>query len=134
MRWKRIALVTAGLAVAGGVFGTLVGTVVLFAWLASIGELGNAPKDAGFLAWLVLVFGGGLGAVLGPLAAWVLMRHVPIWLAVGGTTLGTMAAGGIGLLATGHPITAMLCGVAGFGATAIGLRLRVPREKQLTGG
>jgi hypothetical protein len=134
MRWKRIALVTAGLAAAGAVFGTIVGTVVMFAWLASIGELGSVTREAGFLASLVLFFGGGPGAVLGPLAAWVLMRHVPIWLAVGGTTLGTMAAGGIGLLATGHPIAAMLCGVAGFGATAIGLRLRVPRERQLTAG
>ena len=134
MRWRRIALVTAGLAAAGAVFGTLVGTVVLFAWLASIGELGLAGRDAGFLASLVLFFGGGLGAVLGPVAAWVLMRHVPLWLAVGGPTLGTLAAGGVGLLLTGNPVAAMLWGVAGFGASAVALRLRVPREKQLTAG
>jgi hypothetical protein len=134
MRWTRIALVTAGLAAAGAVFGTLVGTVVLLAWLASIGELGRELKNPGSFAELVLFFGGGLGAVMGPVAAWVLMRHVPLWLAVGGPTLGTLAAGGIGLLVTGNPIAAMLWGVGGFSATAVALRLRVPRQQRLTAG
>ena len=134
MRWTRIALVTAGLAAAGAVFGTLVGAVVLFTWLATAGEVGVALKDAGFLTQLVLFFGGGLGAVMGPIAAWGLMRHVPLWLAVGGPTLGTLAAGGVGLLLTGKPAVAMLWGIGGFGATAIALRLRVPRERRLTAG
>lgn len=134
MRWTRIALVTAGLAAAGAVFGTLVGTVVLLAWLASIGELGNLGRDPGFMAWLVLFYGGGLGAVMGPAAAWVLMRHVPLWLAVGGPTLGTLAAGGLGLLLTGNPIAAMLFGIGGFGASAVALRMRVPRQQRLTPG
>lgn len=135
MRWTRIALVTAGLAAAGAVFGTIVGTVVLLGWLAMMGELDAAlSNDPAVLAQVVLTVGGGAGAVLGPLAAWVLMRHVPLWLAVGGPTLGTLAAGGIGLLATANPVIAMLCGAAGFGATAVALRLRVPRKKQLTAG
>jgi hypothetical protein len=131
MRIKRIAAVTAGLMVAGGVFGTLAGIVVLIAWARIIGEplmvtLGNL----GAVLQVAMVFGGVLGAVLGPIAAWLLMRHVPLGLAVGGTTLGTLAGGVVALVATGNPFTALLYGMAGFGVSAIGLRLRVPRRER----
>lgn len=135
MRWTRIAAVTAGLMMAGAVFGSVAGTVVLFAWLASIGELRSALKDPIPLVELVLFVGGGLGAVLGPLAAWVLMRHVPLWLAVGGTTLGTLASGGLTLLLTGNPISAMLFGIFGFGLSALLVRNYAPRDdRRLIGG
>ena len=135
MRIKRIAAVTAGLMVAGGVFGTIAGMVVLVAW----GLIHADPsiltlEGLRFVLLFATIFGGVLGAVLGPIAAWLLMRHVPLGLAVGGTTLGTLAGGGIALVATGKPSTSMLYGMAGFGISAIGLRLRVPRrERRLLG-
>lgn len=130
MRWMRITLVTMGLAAAGAVFGTLAGMVVLFAWLAILGGLGPVLNIPFFMAQIALVYGGGLGAVLGPLAAWTLMRRVPLWLAVGGTTLGTLAAGGLGLLLAPHPMSAILFGMVGFCYTAVRLRNRFAPDAQ----
>jgi hypothetical protein len=135
MRIKRILAVTAGLAVAGGVFGTIAGALTLLAWLIWIGQLHSLVDDTAFVLWIGAWYGGTLGAVMGPIAAWLLMRHVPLGLAVGGTLLGTLASGGMGLLATGNPVVAMLWGMAGFGITAIGLRIRFPsRERRLLRG
>lgn len=125
----RIAAVTAGLVVAGAVFGTIAGAVMLTAWLAVTGMFTAPLDDAAFVLQASLAFGGTLGAVLGPLAAWLLMRHVPLGLAVGGTTLGTVVGGLIGFLATGLPAGSMLYGMAGFGISAVALRLRYPRRE-----
>jgi hypothetical protein len=135
MRIKRIAVVTAGLMVAGGVFGTIAGMIVLIAWaLVDDRPLIYSFGGLRMTVEIAMAFGGGLGAVLGPIAAWLLMRHVPLGLAVGGTTLGTLAGGGIALVVTGDPVIAMLYGMAGFAVSAIGLRLRVPRrERRLLG-
>lgn len=131
MRIKRIAAVTAGLMVAGGVFGTIAGMIVLIAWRLAHADLWIfTPEGLDFVLGFAMIFGGGLGAVLGPLAAWLLMRHVPLGLAVGGTTLGTLAGGGVALVATGDPVFAMLYGMGGFAISAIGLRLRVPRRER----
>ncbi len=130
MRWTRIAIVTAGLMVAGGVFGTLAGMLVLGAWITAMDGPSAVLKEFGFLLELAIAFGGGLGAVLGPLAAWVLMRHVPLWLAVSGTTLGTLASGGLTLLLTGNPINAMLFGIFGFGLSTLLVRNHVPRDER----
>lgn len=131
MRMKRIAAVTAGLMVAGGVFGTMVGMAVLVAWGLVDGDVvWFTLGDLVFLLQLALVFGGGVGAVLGPIAAWLLMRQVPLGLAVGGTTLGTLAGGGIALLATANPFLAMFYGVAGFGISAVALRIRYPSRER----
>ena len=135
MRIKRIAAVTAGLMVAGGVFGTIAGMIVLIAWGMVHADPSIFTLDGlRFVLEFAIVIGGVLGAVLGPIAAWLLMRHVPLGLAVGGTTLGTLAGGGIALVATGDPVVAMLYGVGGFAISAIGLRLRVPRsDRRLLG-
>ena len=127
MRIKRIAAVTAGLVVAGAVFGTIAGVVLLTAWLAVTGSF-HSLRDAAFVLRFSFYFGGSLGAVLGPVAAWLLMRHVPLGLAVGGTTLGTVVGGVIGFITTGLPVGSMLFGVAGFGISAIALRIGHPRR------
>ena len=130
MRWTRIAIVTVGLMVAGGVFGTMAGMLVLAAWMAVVEGPGAVFDDFGFLLEYSLAFGGGLGAVLGPLAAWVFMRHVPLWLAVGGTTLGTLASGALALLLTGNPVMAMLSGIFGFGLSTLLVRSHVSRGER----
>jgi hypothetical protein len=120
-RWTRIAAVTAGLSVAGGIFGTITGTTLLLAWQVALDGFSSISDGFEGLLILGVVFGGGLGAVLGPLAAWTLMRHVPLWLAVGGTTLGTLASGGVALLMTGNPVFAMLVGIGGLMMSAAAL-------------
>lgn len=130
MRIKRIAAVTAGLILAGGIFGTIVGMAVLIAWGLVDGDVVGF-SELGSLLPFSLVFGGGPGAVLGPLSAWLLMRNVPLGLAVGGTTLGTLAGGVAALIATADPFAAMFYGVVGFGISAIALRIRYPHRTAL---
>ncbi|HEX2078115.1 MAG TPA: hypothetical protein VHG08_10415, partial [Longimicrobium sp.] len=98
MRALRIAAVTAGLMAAGAVFGAVAGVTTLAAWALKDGGFRDLASDLGFVLGYGAFFGGVFGAVLGPLAAWLLMRHVPLGLAVGGTTLGTVAGMAAGLL------------------------------------
>jgi hypothetical protein len=121
---KRIAAVTGGLAVAGAVVGAVVGMVALAAWRVMVGDT-PAPEDFGIGA----VFGAGMGAVLGPLAAWMLMRHVPIGLALGGTALGTLAGAIAGLLISHGDLMAVLIhGLIGFAIAAVVLRIATARR------
>ena len=73
------------------------------------------------------LFGGLLGAVLAPIAAFTLMRHVPIWRAIVETALGTTVGVAIGLLLGPRMGYAGLwpvgLGLLGFLAAAIRLRL-----------
>lgn len=110
----RIVLITLGLMVTGFVAGGLAGMVMMWSWRAYPDDV----LDAG-------LFGGLVGMGLGPLVAWMLMRHVPLWLAVGGTTLGTVAGWMIGLLAAGWE-NAYACALLGFIGSAVLLRLRTP--------
>lgn len=76
------------------------------------------------------VIGGAvLGAVLGPAAAWMLMRHVPLWMAIGGTAAGTPAGAMASLVI---PQAFFFSTLAGFGAAALWMRLRVPRDPRRT--
>lgn len=125
---RMIVAVTAGLIVAGAVFGTIAGAVLLTAWMAVTGSF-NSLTDAAFMLRLSFDFGGRPGAVLGPIAAWLLMRHVPLGLAVGGTTLGTVVGGVIGFVATTLPTGSMVYGMGGFVISAIALRIGYPRRQ-----
>jgi hypothetical protein len=73
------------------------------------------------------LFGGLLGAVLAPIAAFTLMRHVPIWRAIVETAVGTTLGVAIGLVAGPRMGYAGLwpvgLGLLGFLAAAIRLRL-----------
>ena len=97
MRIARIAAVTAGLVATGAVVGVLMAAT----WLLSAGHM------LGLLLNLdgVLFFGAYAavtGAVLEPLAAWLLLRHVPLWKVIGGTALGTLAGSLLGLVGDGQ--------------------------------
>ncbi|HEU4885980.1 MAG TPA: hypothetical protein VFT45_27330 [Longimicrobium sp.] len=128
MSKMRIAAVTAGLVLAGGVFGAIAGTLVLMVWQLRIDGLAGSWAAMGWCVVFGVFFGGGFGALLGPLAAWVLMRHVPLWLAVGGTTLGTFASGALVMAISGNPVIALYVGFIGFMLTAAALHDRFPPE------
>ena len=127
----RTAAVMAGLVVAGVVFGTIAATLVLVTW--RVRELGlgsifdRLPMVTVFFA---LFFGGGLGAVLGPLAAWTLMRRVPLWLMLSGPTAGTFVGGGVMVLVTNHPLFVLLGGAVGCLMAAAELYSRYEDEPE----
>src|SRR5215213_5351830 len=128
---KRIAAVTAGLAVAGAVAGGVVGAVMMAIIVVRPGdaELMHNPE--------MLLIGGGVGAavgaVLGPLAAWLLMRHVPLGLAVGGTALGTLAGAVLGLF-TRNPLLSLEFALIGFAVAAVALWIFTPRRVSVPRG
>ncbi|MET0398628.1 MAG: hypothetical protein ABW277_17700 [Longimicrobiaceae bacterium] len=115
LRIARIAAVTAGLVATGAAVGAVLGVLVTVTLLGSAG---------GGLALLLNIdsvlfigaYGAAMGAVLGPLAAWLLMRHVPLWKAIGGTALGTLAGSLLGLVGDGE--MGFAGAFLGFGAAA----------------
>jgi|GEM_PF-1387627 len=126
MQLKRIAAVTAGLAVAGALVGAVCGAVLLLAFILVEGPGGDPLHEfVGLVAWGAMV-GAALGAVLGPLSAWLLMRHVPIGLAIGGTALGTLAGAVIGLFVN-ELGGALAFGLGGFAVAALALWIMTPR-------
>lgn len=73
------------------------------------------------------LFGGGLGAVLAPIAVFTLMRHVPIWRAIVETAVGTTVGVAIGWVVGSRMgyagVWPIGLGLLGFLAAAIRLRL-----------
>lgn len=73
------------------------------------------------------VFGGLMGGILAPIAAWTLMRRVPIWRAIVDTAVGTVIGAVVGLVFQPQHDTAwlspILLAVGGFALAAIRLRL-----------
>ena len=92
-RGGRIALVTAGLFVAGAICGAVAGALALGTWLMLLGE-GVNGSDLVFAA----VVGAPLGGLVAPLFAWTLMRRVPIGRMLVVCTVSTAAGGIIGAL------------------------------------
>lgn len=132
MRAARIAAVTAGLAATGAVVGALVGVLMMTFWLVP-GELPHLWADRDFFR-AGASLGAMMGAVLGPVAAWLLMRHVPLGRAVGGTALGTLGAAALGLAAGGQGAS-LEAAFLGFGGVAVYLCVRTPRrERRIAAG
>jgi hypothetical protein len=123
----RVVGVTAALLVCGAVLGAL--AAVLGAWLTfrlTVTPLYSLPA---------CIVAAGTGAVLGgalfPAAYWLLLRRVPLGLALPGTLLGTVAggvAGGVFAWRLGYDTTLVVTpvggAVLGFVLAAILLRLR----------
>lgn len=134
-RLRRIIAVTAGLSVVGFILGAALGALIFGA--ASIVAAGVRPTLA--LPVVSAAMGcGALGLVLAPLAAWTLMRHVPLWRALGETALGTALGGIIGYLVPSDSwpfpfpfLPPLLLALAGFGVAA--LRLRLAHRVRSTG-
>jgi len=125
MEMKRVAAVTGGLVVAGAVAGAVAATLAVGAVMMT-----TEPREIFRDPELLLIgvkMGAAFGSVLGPLAAWLLMRHVPLGVAIGGTMLGTLAGAVAGLMVGG----ALVLPLAGFAASALAIRIAVPRRERL---
>lgn len=120
---RRVVAITAGLAVAGAVVGGVLGGL-----LASLIGLFAAPVEWSSEVFLAGVeFGAVVGFVLAPIAAWTLMRRVPLWRAIAETALGTTIGAGVGLLLQPRfpllILSPVILGVVGFTLAALRLRL-----------
>jgi len=133
-RTARIAVATVGLLAAGAVFGALAGAIAVTIGLA-ITEGPWHALDFEVIS-LVAVVGGLMGAPLLPSAGWLLLRHVPLGLALLGTLAGTVVGGVLGWVipVLGSQVqSAVLGAVLGFCFAALAMRLRytagrVPRK------
>jgi hypothetical protein len=120
--------VTLAVSAVGAVVGAALGALTLLGLAIAVASSrvlqGGGLADAASL-------GSVIGAVLAPVAAWTLMRHVPVWRAILETALGTALGTGLGLIAAwlagAIPGLGMFwplaSGLAGFVAAALRLRL-----------
>lgn len=117
----RIIQVTLGLSVLGAVIGGILGGGLAALLGVRMGDF----RISGEVLYTGAVFGGAMGCVLAPLAAWTLMRRVPIWRAIAETAVGTVLGAVLGLVFQPLRDTAWLSppllGIAGFALAAIRL-------------
>jgi hypothetical protein len=122
--FRRIVAVTLALGAVGAVVGAVLAVLSLAGVLLAIGRFYLAPGPFLFVAG----FGAALGFVLAPLAAWTLMRYVPLWRALVETALATAVGIAIGSLVGpvrgGDLLWPVTLGLAGFGAAALRLRAK----------
>jgi hypothetical protein len=122
---KRVVVVGLGLVVTGAAIGSVCGVVALSLILGAGGRLPAA--DVALVAGL---FGGALGALLGPAAGFSILRHVPLGKAIGWTALGAIVGGLIGVP---FAMGLILGPVVGFGAAALALYASVRRSRRAGG-
>ncbi len=118
----RVAGVTAGLAVAGAVAGAAVADVVLAtALLVTQGPIA-VFRDL-FVYMVGGLVGGACGLLCGPIAAWTLLRRVPLGRAILEPSIGAAIGGALGLFFARPGIFAPIAGaIAGLLVAAIRLR------------
>lgn len=113
--------------------GALVGALLAPLLLIALGLARGANLLRGGLSFVLVPveFGAIVGALLAPVAAWLLMRHVPIWRAILETLTGTLIGASLGMFLM--PVYHMglawptMLGIVGFlGAAA---RLRITRQR-----
>jgi hypothetical protein len=140
MQIERFAKITAGLAAAGAAAGSVVGFGLAMCVLVLSLASGMLPESL-FNVLLAFVFitgaGAAAGAILGPPAAWLLLRHVPLGKAVGGTALGallaTVAGAALGLLTGSGDNGLLFYPLLGFGASSVYLSVSTPRRSLAAG-
>jgi hypothetical protein len=119
----RVVAVTAGLSVFGSIVGAAAGAAALFFGVLLNGQF---IDDAFFVLELPAIIGAVLGAILTPIAGWMLLRRVPLGRAFAGLAAGTIGGGVLGwLLLARHmdPIVGSVgSAVIGFLTAAIAMR------------
>jgi len=122
---RRVAIITLGLALTGAVVGGVLGALSL--WLATA----IRGMTLSLNSTRVLLAGGEAGALMGtvlaPVAAWSLMRSVPLWRAIAepafGTVLGAVAGTILGPLWRPGLAWSIVGGLIGFLIAAVHLRI-----------
>lgn len=121
----RVVAVTAGLAAAGALGGALVADLTV----ASVVLVTAGPTAVLREGWQYLAasaIGAGCGALVGPLTAWTLLRHVPLGRAVLESTVGAAIGGALGIV-----LVAPRGGLLGlFASVLAGLALAVVRLRR----
>jgi hypothetical protein len=134
METKRVTLVIVGLVVAGGIAGGIASAsaVAVAGMLGADSQslhhtmnLSTLPDERVDLVAAGWRIGVAAGVLLGPLAAWLLMRRVPLGIAIGGTMLGTFDGEVAALVLGTHYFTLPL---AGFALSALMIRFAVARR------
>ncbi|MBI2378435.1 MAG: hypothetical protein HYV07_30835 [Deltaproteobacteria bacterium] len=138
-RAPRILAVTAGLAVAGAIFGSIavilaVGCMELVSAIsANLRGTDYSSSNLHHVLTVGAVFGAPLGAVLAPVAGWALLRYVPLGKAFVGLTVGATIGGVVGVLVyqLGQvPVNPLISAVLGFVVAAVVLRkLHMPVKR-----
>jgi len=128
-----IILITSGLAAAGALMGAFAGILALAIGVA-ITEGPSALAIAGTF-WFPALWGGLFGGIGGPLAAWLLMRRVPLGRALAGSILGAVIGGVLGWtipIAADEAHRAIVGAVIGYVLAVVCLRIwgqsLTPRE------
>lgn len=127
----RIMEVTAGLVVLGGVVGALLGASLVALLGVRVGDFRIRGEELLY----GMTFGAATGGLLAPVAAWTLMRHVPLWRAIAETAIGTVGGTVLGLVFQPMHDTAWLSppllGIVGFAVAAIRLRFGRARRSSI---
>ena len=123
---RRKVIVTLVLAAIGAFFGAGLGALSL--WVANvILRVGPAIRSDVALLAAGAQAGALVGAALGPISAWALMRHAPLWRAIGepalGAALGALAGSFAAARLQGDLVWTIVGGVVGFLIAAVRLRL-----------
>jgi hypothetical protein len=126
----RIVGVTAALLAGGALFGAIAAVLALVLASALTGGLAwGAPIALVFAA----VAGAALGAPLFPAAGWLLLRRVPLGIALIGSMAGTVLGGVAAWVLTrgNDPMSTPILGaIIGFACAAIVMRLRFSARRQ----
>lgn len=127
----RIVGVTAALLAGGALFGAIAAVLALVLASALTDGLawGTEPIALAFAA----VAGAALGAPLFPAAGWLLLRRVPLGVALVGSMAGTVLGGVAAWVLTrgNDPMSTPILGaIIGFACAAIVMRLRFSARRQ----
>lgn len=127
--------ITLGITAFGGVAGAVAGGLSALLVEAILDQSVRALFD-GSLFLFGAALGAPLGAVLLPLAAWTLMRHVPLGRAFVGTVAGAVVGGFVGwfISSDSHVLRSIVGGIVGFVVAAILLRLRARAARHIPAG
>ena len=121
-RARRILLVTVGLSFGGAVLGALAAAVATTFVVVGINVMNHSDFAVTIAPLLVAaVDGAALGAILGPITAWLALRQVPLGRAFLTATIGTTVGA---LLGTLLPLGSTAGAVLGFVLASAWMRLR----------